>query len=203
MKRVAVKEFGARRSDSTRSIAPKADIFAPCALGAIINDDTIPQLKVEIVAGAANNQLLEERHGDALEARGITLRARLRGQRGRRDQRLQRARRLDAARSFRKADEIYDTILGVFAIAKTEKIPTYEAADRLAEQRIPRSFAWYGRGRSGRTNERRSAGQLDSRTAAVKLSSRQAVKRPTVNLSRQGVECLSAFRSRPTTPASS
>ncbi len=49
----------------------EADIFAPCALGAVINDKTLPQLKVEIVAGAANNQLLEERHGDALEKQGI------------------------------------------------------------------------------------------------------------------------------------
>jgi len=49
-----------------------ANIFAPCALGGIINDQTIPQLKVDIVAGGANNQLAEERHGDMLEARGIT-----------------------------------------------------------------------------------------------------------------------------------
>ena len=45
-----------------------ADIFAPCALGAIINDDTLPRLKVEIVAGGANNQLAEERHGDRARA---------------------------------------------------------------------------------------------------------------------------------------
>ncbi len=44
-----------------------ADVYAPCALGATINDDTIPQLKVEIIAGAANNQLAENRHGDRLE----------------------------------------------------------------------------------------------------------------------------------------
>src|SRR5881394_1497581 len=44
-----------------------ADIFAPCALGGIINDETIPQLKVDIVSGGANNQLAEERHGDMLE----------------------------------------------------------------------------------------------------------------------------------------
>src|SRR5207249_6268646 len=50
----------------------KADIFAPCALGAVINDDTLKQLKVEIIAGGANNQLAEDRHGDALELRGIT-----------------------------------------------------------------------------------------------------------------------------------
>src|SRR5438034_9304610 len=50
----------------------RATIFAPCALGAVINDDTVQRLQVEIVAGAANNQLAEDRHGDELERRGIT-----------------------------------------------------------------------------------------------------------------------------------
>src|SRR6185369_9070644 len=49
----------------------KADIFAPCALGAVLNDSTISQLTVEIVTGAANNQLAEARHADALQARNI------------------------------------------------------------------------------------------------------------------------------------
>ena len=85
----------------------------------------------------ANNQLLEERHGDALEATEDSLRAGLRRERRRRDQRVQRARRLDAARAFRKADEIYDTMLKVFDDRRRPKtIPTYRAADRLAEQRI-------------------------------------------------------------------
>ena len=48
-----------------------ADVYAPCALGATINDDTLPRLKVEIIAGGANNQLAEDRHGDLLEQRGI------------------------------------------------------------------------------------------------------------------------------------
>jgi leucine dehydrogenase len=51
--------------------AVEADIFAPCALGAILNDDTIPQLKVRIVAGSANNQLKEPRHGLDLMRRNI------------------------------------------------------------------------------------------------------------------------------------
>jgi leucine dehydrogenase len=49
----------------------ECDVFAPCALGAIVNDETIPRLKCRIVAGSANNQLKEPRHGDALMARGI------------------------------------------------------------------------------------------------------------------------------------
>src|ERR1044071_9225652 len=68
VKRV-VAEFSARAVGSEEIYSVDADIFAPCALGAIINDKTIPLLKVEIVAGAANNQLLEEGHGEELEER--------------------------------------------------------------------------------------------------------------------------------------
>lgn len=49
----------------------EVDVFSPCALGAVLNDDTVPRLKARIVAGAANNQLAEPRHGDALHRRGI------------------------------------------------------------------------------------------------------------------------------------
>src|SRR6185503_18540316 len=70
VKRVTT-EFGARAVAPEEIYSVQADIFAPCALGAIINDKTIPQLKVEVVAGAANNQLLEERHGEELEERDI------------------------------------------------------------------------------------------------------------------------------------
>ena len=130
-------EFGARAVGADEIYGVQADIFAPCALGAIINDKTIPQLKVEIVAGAANNVLLEERHGDALEAARHSLRAGLRRERRRRDQRvLASSPGWTLGARFRKADEIYDTILRVFEIAKSEGIPTYVAADRLAEQRI-------------------------------------------------------------------
>jgi len=52
-------------------VAAEADIFAPCAMGAVIDDDSLARLKCQIVAGSANNQLLEDRHGAALRARGI------------------------------------------------------------------------------------------------------------------------------------
>ena len=67
----AVRDFDAATVSPDEIYSVEADVFAPCALGGIINDKTIPQLKAEIVCGAANNQLLEVRHGDALEERGI------------------------------------------------------------------------------------------------------------------------------------
>jgi len=135
VKRV-VTEFNARAVASDEIYGVPADVFAPCALGAIINDRTIPQLKVEIVAGAANNQLLEERHGIELDSRDIMYAPDYVANAGGVINVYSELAGWTSARSFRKADEIYDTIRKVFAIARTEKIPTYLAADRLAEQRI-------------------------------------------------------------------
>ena len=114
----------------------RADIFAPCALGGIINDKTIPQLKVQVVAGGANNQLLEERHGDMLEEKGILYTPDYVANAGGVINVYSELAGWDAQRSLRKADEIYHTVLGVFDIAKREGIPTYRAADRLAELRL-------------------------------------------------------------------
>jgi len=135
VKRV-VSEFSARSVSSDEIYGVQADIFAPCALGAIINDKTIPQLKVEIVAGAANNQLLEERHGDELESRNVLYAPDYVANAGGVINVYSELAGWTSARSFRKADEIYDTVRKVFEIARTEKVPTYLAADRLAEQRI-------------------------------------------------------------------
>jgi leucine dehydrogenase len=134
--KAVVQDFRATAVTPDAIYQQQADVFAPCALGAVINDDTLPQLRVEIVAGGANNQLAEDRHGDELEHKGLTyapdyvinggglinVNAELHGWT------LERARN--------KAGEIYDTILRVFDIAKEERIPSYKAADRLAEQRI-------------------------------------------------------------------
>lgn len=134
--RRVVTELGAAAVGTDEIYDVAADIFAPCALGAVLNDVTIPRLRVAIVAGAANNQLAEDRHGDLLEARHITyapdyvinggglinVNAELHG--------------WAPERARSKAGEIYDTILRVFEIAGEEGIPSYRAADRLAEQRI-------------------------------------------------------------------
>ncbi len=135
VKRV-VHEFKAKAVGPEEIYGVKADIFAPCALGAILNDKTIPQLKVEIVAGAANNQLLEERHGDALEARQILYAPDYVANAGGVINVYGEIANWDPQRSLRKADEIYATTLGVYEVAKTDGIPTYRAADRLAERRV-------------------------------------------------------------------
>src|SRR5699024_10344957 len=67
----AVTEFGAEAVAADAIYDAECDVFAPCALGAVINDDTVDRLRVKIVAGSANNQLAEPRHADALKERGI------------------------------------------------------------------------------------------------------------------------------------
>src|SRR5262245_24655096 len=66
-----VKEFGATALAAEKIYSAPADIFAPCALGGVLNDQTIPLLSARLVVGAANNQLLEPEHGDLLQQRGI------------------------------------------------------------------------------------------------------------------------------------
>ena len=127
---------GAKIVEGDAIFSSDADIFAPCALGGIINDKTIPMLKVEIVSGGANNQLLEERHGDILADRGILYAPDYVANAGGVINVYGEVSGWDAQRALDKADDIYDTILKVFEISKKEGIPTYKAADRLAEQRL-------------------------------------------------------------------
>jgi leucine dehydrogenase len=134
--KMVVEETNAKPVASDDIFSQKADIFAPCALGGIINDQTIPQLKVQVVTGGANNQLLEERHGDMLEERGILYTPDYVANAGGVINVYSELAGWDSQRSLRKADEIYYTVLGVFDIAKHEGIPTYRAADRLAERRL-------------------------------------------------------------------
>jgi leucine dehydrogenase len=130
------KATGARIVEGDAIFSAEADIFSPCALGGIINDTTIPMLKVYIVAGGANNQLLEERHGAELQRRGILYAPDYVANAGGVINVYGEVSGWDAQRALDKADDIYDTILKVFDIADEKQIPTYEAADRLAEQRL-------------------------------------------------------------------
>ena len=132
-----VKEFGATAATDKEIFAQKGDIFAPCALGAIINDNTIPQLQVEIVCGGANNVLHEpQKHGEALEKRSILYAPDFVANAGGVINVYSELAGWTRERALRKADEIFDTLLGVFAIAKEAGIPSYDAADKLAERRL-------------------------------------------------------------------
>jgi len=115
----------------------EADIFAPCALGGVLNDQTIPQLKTKLVAGAANNQLLEPRHGDLLKQRDVLYAPDYAANAGGVINGCCREMLgWDVPKTLAKTDAIYDTLLTIFVMAERENIPTYKAADRLAEERF-------------------------------------------------------------------
>jgi leucine dehydrogenase len=130
------KETGADIVDVKEIAFQKVDIFAPCALGGILNDESIPKLQCEVIVGAANNQLLEDRHGDMIAARGITYAPDYVVNAGGVINVYSELAGWDRTRSLRKADEIYQTIIGVFDIAKADGVTSSVAADRLAERRI-------------------------------------------------------------------
>lgn len=113
-----------------------ADIFAPCAMGAILNDDTIPKLKFKIVSGGANNQLKEDRHGTELRKKGILYAPDYVINAGGLINVYNELEGYNRERALRMTRGIYYNLLKTFAIAKKENIPTNLAADRMAELRI-------------------------------------------------------------------
>jgi leucine dehydrogenase len=131
-----VDEFDAETVHPSEIFSVPADIFAPCALGGVINDETIPQLKVQIVAGAANNQLLEERHGTMLRDRNILYAPDYVANAGGVLNGCVEVLGWEADHALRKVDEIYETILRIFESAQAGGITTNQAADRLAEDRL-------------------------------------------------------------------
>ncbi|WP_054949537.1 Glu/Leu/Phe/Val family dehydrogenase [Numidum massiliense] len=132
----AVEQFGAKAVDPSDIYDAQCDIFSPNALGGIINDDNIPRLKCRLIAGAANNQLQTARHGEIVEANDIVYAP---------DYVLNAGGVINVAdelmgynreRALKKVETIYDNVLKVFAIAERDSIPSYLAADRMAEERI-------------------------------------------------------------------
>ena len=112
------------------------DIFSPCALGGVINDATIHQLKCRIVAGAANNQLLENHHGAALKEKGILYAPDyLINAGGLMNVSIEHTGWTDQE-ARKMVDTIYDTTLRIFDVSENNDIPPYQATDMLAEKRI-------------------------------------------------------------------
>ncbi|MFA1738569.1 Leu/Phe/Val dehydrogenase [Lysinibacillus fusiformis] len=133
-----INDFDAIAVAPDEIYAQDVDIFSPCALGAILNDETIPQLKAKVIAGSANNQLKDSRHGDYLHELGIVYAP---------DYVINAGGVINVAdelygynreRALKRVDGIYDSIEKIFAISKRDGIPTYVAANRLAEERIAR-----------------------------------------------------------------
>jgi leucine dehydrogenase len=131
-----VEEFGATAVSTDEIYDVKADIFAPCALGSVANDDTIPRFNFDIVAGAANNVLARSQHGELLEKKGILYAPDYVINAGGLINVFGEINGWSADRSMRKAADIYNTLLRIFERAKSEGIPTSAAADRVAESRI-------------------------------------------------------------------
>ena len=112
------------------------DVFAPCALGAVVNDATVPALKAAIVAGAANNQLAEPRHGDALAARGILYVPDYVANAGGLIMLAGAARGAEGRETDAKVEGIFETSRRILARAGVENRSTSAIADLLAEERI-------------------------------------------------------------------
>ena len=112
------------------------DIFSPNALGAVINDDTLPKLKCKVVCGGANNQLAEDRHGVELRERGILYAPDYVVNAGGLINVYVEMEGYVRERALRMASGIYANTERVINISREEGIPTAEAADRFAEERV-------------------------------------------------------------------
>ncbi|MEJ2502211.1 MAG: amino acid dehydrogenase [Gemmatimonadota bacterium] len=134
--RRVVDEFGATAVPPDEIYGVDAQIFAPCALGAVVNDETLPVFKFDIIAGAANNQLAEERHGHELMEKDILYAPDYVINAGGVINVYGELNGWSLERSKRKAGEIHDTLEQLFELARDEGLPTSEAADRVAERRI-------------------------------------------------------------------
>ncbi len=139
---MASREFGAMPVALNSIYDVEADVFAPCALGGIINDETLPRIKTKVVAGAANNQLAEARHGDALRRAEILYApdylVNAGGLIAVYFEHLARAtgKAFDAKAVADMVAKIDTTATSIFEMADKEDISCGTAADRIAEGRF-------------------------------------------------------------------
>ncbi len=132
------KEFGLKKVSPDEIYDVDCDIFCPCALGAILNENTIPRLKCRLVCGSANNQLKEEKHAELLSQNNILYAPDYIVNAGGAVYDADRvmAGNVSVERAMKKVSKIYQTTEKVIEIARTQNIPTYRAADVYAEDRI-------------------------------------------------------------------
>ena len=134
----------ARRELGVKTVPPDeiydqpCDVFAPYALGAVVNDQTLPRLRCKIVCGSANNQLAEERHGDRLHDSGILYAPDYIANSGGTIYDTDRLKKggFNRERAWKDVARIRERMSEVIEISRRERIATWRAADRLAEQRL-------------------------------------------------------------------
>jgi len=133
-----VLEFGATPVALDDIYGVEADVFAPCALGAVINDRTVERLKVAVVAGSANNQLAQDRHGDRLAERGILYAPdyviNAGGLINVQHERMEGG--YDRAAAYAHIGRIERTLVELFGRAERDGVPPHVAADRMAGDRL-------------------------------------------------------------------
>ncbi|MFN5032148.1 MAG: Glu/Leu/Phe/Val dehydrogenase dimerization domain-containing protein [Flavobacteriia bacterium] len=136
LKRVA-DTYGAKVVGLDEIYDIEMDIYAPCALGATINDDTLGRLKCSIIAGAANNQLKQEDiHGQAVMNRGIIYAPDFALNAGGVINCYSEVKGYNSEWAMKKAEEIYQTIGNIVIRSKAENVPAYKIANKMAEERI-------------------------------------------------------------------
>ncbi len=129
-------ELGAEAVGLDEIYEVDADVFSPCALGAVLNEETIPRFGFKVIAGAANNQLSTEKAGDELAARGILYAPDYAVNAGGLMNVSIEFEGWNKERALRMSRTIYYNLTRIFSIAERDNIPSYKAADRMAEERI-------------------------------------------------------------------
>ncbi len=137
LKRVSEEFAGVEVVAPERIYSVPCDVFAPCALGAVINDETIPQLKTNIVCGSANNILADEdKHAKALEVADILYAPDYVVNAGGLINVANELEGYNDERARKQVGGIYDVTTQIFRIAREENTTTHMAANTLAERRI-------------------------------------------------------------------
>jgi len=131
------EKYGAKVVEGDLIYDLDADIYAPCALGATLNDDAISRLKVSIIAGAANNQLLDENiHGAILNDKDILYAPDFLINAGGLINVYREVEGISESRAMELTENIYNTTLNIFKLAKEKDLTTHQAAMNLASTRI-------------------------------------------------------------------
>ncbi len=132
----AVSNFGVETASLDEIHKLDVDIFAPCALGGVVNDDSLSELRCRIIAGAANNQLAREEHGEKLRDLGILYAPDFVINAGGLINVEDELRGYDRGRAMKSVEGIYKQLQHVFAIASDRQISTAQAAKEYAQDRI-------------------------------------------------------------------